>query len=209
MDLLIQLAKMAEEAVVSLKKAIHDYFAGASLEDHVNTTIEFERKADELKTLIKKTYPKYKFTYFDKGDFLYFVHKTDEILDIARDIVIMLDMNRVEGNIPEDVIRDIGELLENVMVTVRNTVRSAENLKLLAESSFSPCDKAKEEQEIRTVFYEEREVDTVSRRLGKKIYAMKHTLNPVDVIFLNKICRLLSKIADQAEDITKKIDTIL
>lgn len=136
------------------------------------------------------------------------MHKSDEILDIVRDVVIMLDMNRVD-DVPEEVKDRFLELVDSVLSTIRETVEAVEQLKVLAETDFSPIEEEKERREVFDVSMEEREVDTISRDLGKKLYSLKNSMNPVDLIFLNKIARLVSKIADQGKDITKRINSAI
>jgi predicted phosphate transport protein (TIGR00153 family) len=194
-DLLINLSRRGEAVVVLLKDAIEDYFTGKFGEGHLNRVISLERESDEIKLKLKKMYLKMKYTYFEKDDFLYIVHKADEILDLVRDIVIMLDMNRVE-DVPENIKELFAELVENVLDTIRETTEAIEQLRTLAESGFSPFEKEKEEREI-------------SRNLGKKLYSLKNSMNPIDLMFLSKVARLISKIADQGKDITKRINSIL
>ncbi|KAF2959435.1 DUF47 domain-containing protein [Thermotoga sp. 38H-to] len=207
-DLLINLSRRGESAVVLLKDAIEDYFAGKFGEGHLNRVISLERESDEIKSKLKRMYLKMKYTYFEKDDFLYIVHKADEILDLVRDIVIMLDMNRVE-DVSKNIKDLFAELVENVLDTIRETTEVIEQLRVLAESDFSPFEKEKEEREIFDVSMEEREVDAISRNLGKKLYSLKNSMNPIDLMFLSKVARLISKIADQGKDITKRINSIL
>ena len=207
-QLLIGLARRGETAVVLLKDAIQDYFAGKFGEGHLNRVIALEREADQLKAKLKRIYQKIKYSYFEKDDFLYIVHKSDEILDIVRDVVIMLDMNKVD-EIPKDVRDRFVELVDSVLNTIKETVEAVEQLRVLAETDFSPIEEEKERREVFDVSMEEREVDTISRNLGKKLYSLKNSMNPVDLIFLNKIARLISKIADQGKDITKRINSAI
>ncbi|PLV59014.1 DUF47 domain-containing protein [Thermotoga sp. KOL6] len=208
LQLLINLSRRGEAAVVLLKSAVEAYLRGEFGEGYIGRVIELERDADQLKSKLKKIYHRIKYAYFERDDFLYIVHKADEILDIVRDIIIMLDMNKVE-EIPEEVRNSFVNLVDSVLDTVRETVEAIEQLRILAETDFSPIEKEKEKREIFDVSMEEREVDTISRSIGKKLYSLKNSMNPVDLIFLNKVARLISKIADQGKDITKRINSIL
>jgi len=166
-----------------------------------------EDNADQLKLQLRDIYSKLKWTYFNKSDFLDILHNVDSIIDLTDDVVKVLTINQVDP-VPEDIKAPILELADAVRKSVEHMDITIQELKNVVESGFAPKEIEKEAKEIETVEADERSSDKLGLELGKRLFAKKNEMNPVDIMFLNNVVILLMRIEDRAKNVVERIRMI-
>ncbi len=204
LELLVKLSEIGERAVSQLRLAVEDYFNGRDISSHGKVVDGLERDADKLKFEIRNIYKRIKWGYFDKSELDALVSSIEMIVDVADDILKLLQMNQVSF-CPKDVSEGILNIAVEVERAVRELRMSAEELWKVVESGFSPSEYEKEEEMVSEVECEESSVDALGIKVGKKIFSLKEDLNPVDVMFLGRITTMLSQISDLAENAAERI----
>jgi len=207
LDLMILHGEKIEEAVRFLKPAFDKFFDGVPPLDYSEKVDKLEKEADNIKYRIREVYSKLKYTYFGKSDIFMIVHEMDKIIDTIDDILKLLLMNRVENL--DDLKELLEELTENVVLTVEEMVDALKELKLVVESDFAPKEIEKEKAEAEEVEKEETKTDVNTVTLGKYLFSKKYEINPVDLIFFMELSKLLSKIANYAENVVERISLII
>src|SRR6056297_2037287 len=207
-DLMTRHAELAKEAVNYLPDVLGKYFYEQEISEIGKKVDQLEHDADDIKVEIRKSYAELKYTYFDKVDALFILHKQDGIIDKADDIIKMLMMNQIK-NLDHLIIKDVVGLAYTVVESVSKMTHAVSNLSIVAESSFSKREIAKEKEDLMSVEQTESRSDDEAIDLGKRVYALKDKMNAVDVLFLQNIIINLAKIADRAERVAEKVRMLI
>ncbi|MEA1884088.1 MAG: DUF47 family protein [Thermotogota bacterium] len=201
-------AQLAKDACDYLPDVLGKYFYEQEISEIGKKVDQIEHDADDIKVEIRKAYAELKYTYFDKVDALFILHKQDGIIDKADDVIKMLMMNQIK-NLDHLIIKDVIALSHTVVDSVSKMTHAVSNLSIVAESSFSKREIAKEKEDLMSVEQTESQSDDESIDLGKRVYAMKDRMNAVDILFLQDIIRNLAKIADRAERVAEKVRMLI
>ncbi|MFN6992062.1 MAG: DUF47 domain-containing protein [Fervidobacterium sp.] len=207
LELLLEHSKICVEASNVMEEAIKTYFEGGNIDDFSRKIDEFEEKADQLKVRLREIYAKLKWTYFSRVDFLDILHNADSIIDLIDDVLKVLTINKVE-HIDEDVKTDILKLSRLVKESISHMNETANELQNIVESAFSPKEITESNIKAEVVENEEHSSDVIGLSIGKKLFAMKYEMNPVDIIFLNNVVVLLMRIEDRAKNVVERIKMI-
>lgn len=206
--LLYEHALVTQEAAKFLIPAMKNYFENNSVDQMCDQVDRLEDKADELKIMIRESYSKLKFVYFDRVDILTILHEEDAVIDAIDDFLKSLTLNRLEKPLNKEIRDLIFELAENSFDSVQMMTMAIGDLLTLVESSFSRSVASEEDKLASKVETNESRTDRLSLEVGKKIFSMKNTIHPVDLYFLEKLVRLLTRIADHAENVAERIRMI-
>lgn len=207
-DLMKRHAQLAEDACNYLPDVLGKYFYEQEITEIGKRVDQLEHDADDIKVEIRKAYAELKYAYFDKVDALFILHKQDGIIDKADDVIKMLMMNQIK-NLDHLIIKDVVGLAHTVVDSVSKMTHAVSNLSIVAESSFSKREIAKEKEDLMSVEQTESRSDDEAIDLGKRVYAMKDKMNAVDILFLQDVIRNLSKIADRAERVAEKVRMLI
>ncbi|MDI3523846.1 MAG: uncharacterized protein PWQ27_519 [Kosmotoga sp.] len=205
--LLKEHADLVLKASSYLPEALELYFEG----DLKKITVmskeveELERQADDIKARIRASYMKLKFVYFEKSDLMTILHKADSVIDGVDDVLKILQMNSVEGLEKTDIPKNFISLGEDSFKSVQLMHDLIKTLLDIVESSFAPKEIGKEVKEIDELENYEFDTDVRSVELGKMLYAQKNRMNPVDILYLEKLTTTISDIADSAENVAEAI----
>jgi uncharacterized protein Yka (UPF0111/DUF47 family) len=63
--------------------------------------------------------------------------------------------------------------------------------------------------EVDKISYEEWQADRMERRFARKFYGMEDKIDPITIIFLEKYCKTLSAVANNAEKTAKYLRLII
>ena len=207
-DLMRRHALLAKEACDCLPDVLGKYFYEQAITEIGQKVDQLEHDADDIKVEIRKAYAELKYTYFDKVDALFILHKQDGIIDKADDVIKMLMMNQIKS-LDHLIIKDVIALSHTVVESVTKMTQAVSNLRTVAESSFSKREITKEKEDLMSVERTESRSDDEAIALGKRVYAMKEKMNAVDVLFLQNIIITLAKIADRAESVAEKVRMLI
>ncbi|MCS7174575.1 DUF47 domain-containing protein [Pseudothermotoga sp.] len=208
LKLLYEHAKLVEQASGQILPAFRKFLSGEPVEDLAQLVDELEDKADEVKVRIREVYSKLKFVYFDKMDLLLILHDQDAVIDAVDDFLKLLTIYRFEKPLPKELTDMLLELAEKVRDAIKYMTESVHELLNLVESSFSPTFVQQEDSLTRRVEADESGTDRLSLALGKKVFSLKNVLHPVDILFIEKLTRLLTRSADHAENVAEKVRMI-
>ncbi len=208
LKLLYEHAIVTHNAAQFIIPALNSYFDNQSIDQMCTQVDILEDKADELKVMIRESYSKLKFVYFDRVDILTILHEEDAVIDAVDDFLKSLTLNKLEKPLTKDLKDLLFELAQNSFDSVHMMTMAVEDLLTLVESSFSPSIASEEDKLTAKVETDESRTDRVSLQLGKKIYSMKNSMHPVDLYFLEKLAGLLTRIADHAENVAERIRMI-
>ncbi|AMW32527.1 hypothetical protein SAMN04488510_11139 [Fervidobacterium changbaicum] len=207
LELLCEHSKLCVSAAYLMYAAVEKYFNNMPIDEQFSEVDKLEHDADQLKLQLRDIYSKLKWTYFNKSDFLDILHNVDAIIDLTDDVVKVLTINQIE-NVSEEIKSAILELADVVRKSVEHMNETVQELKTVVESGFSPKEIEKEDKSVETVESEERSSDRLGLALGKKLFAKKHEMNPVDIMFLNNLVILLMRIEDRAKNAVERIRMI-
>jgi len=169
---------------------------------------QLERNADDLKVQIRESYSKLKFVYFDRVDVLTILQQEDAVIDAIDDFAKYVMLNTLEKSLDEKLANLLFQLAREASQAIDVMFKSVEGLILVVESSFSPKSLQDEEKEALEVEDLEASTDKTSIEIGKRLFSMKNSFHPVDLFFLEKVVRLLARIADHAENVVERIRMI-
>ncbi|MCD6449289.1 MAG: DUF47 family protein [Thermotogaceae bacterium] len=203
-ELIERHAHICHEVAKDLQIAIKKYLDGQPLEEYERLVDRYEKDSDEIKTQMKKIYSNLRWSFFDKAEVRKLISDQEKMVDITDDIIKLLTMNQID-EIPQDIKDMMMELTSEVVKSVENMVKTIYGLEKVAESSFSPAEIEKEEMLMEKVEKDETLTDEIGKKLGQRIFSLKNSMNPVDVIFLGRITTMLMEVADLAENAAERI----
>lgn len=208
LKLLFEHALVTQKAAEFILPALRNYFENHPIDDMCKEVDALEDRADELKIQIRESYSKLKFVYFDRTDMLIILHEEDAVIDAVDDFLKSLTLNKLDKPLCKEIKDLIFELAENARDSVQIMVKAVGDLQNLVESSFAPSIALAEDKLATKVETNESQTDRLSLELGRKIFSMKNTIHPVDLYFLEKLVRLLTRVADHAENVAERIRMI-
>jgi len=208
LKLLYEHARLVEKAAEQILIALEKFLRDESVEDLAQLVDKLEDEADEIKIRIREVYSKLKFVYFDKVDLLLILHDQDAVIDAVDDLLKLLCIYRFDKPLPKELTDMLFELAERVQDAIKFMVESVHELLKLVESSFSQVVASEENALARKVESDESGTDRLSLALAKKVFSLKNVLHPVDIMYLEKLARLLTRAADHAENVAEKVRMI-
>ena len=171
-----------------------DYEEIHRLQDQV-TRLEYE--ADQIKHEIREHLPRRYFIPVSREDLEGFLHCQDDIADFAQDFAVILLIRNTK--IHPELQPGFRELLEQVLKVVNSLVDAAEEMQTLARTSFEGAEAKKVLEQVSVLGEQEWMADRIQRRVSQHIYRLEKELDPVTIIFYEKMLHCLSKIANAAE----------
>jgi len=172
-----------------------DYEQVHRLQDRVS---KLEYEADLVKHEIREQLPRRYFLPVERADLDAFLHCQDGVADSVEDfaVVLILRNTRIHPKLVDefkafvDQIVEVGDIL----------LAAAQEMQNLAEASFGGAEAKAVLQRISGLGEEEWKADRMQRKLSRHIYALEHELDPVTILFYEKMLEALSGIANAAEN---------
>ena len=168
---------------------------------------KLERQADELKRELRLTLPKGLFMAISRGDLIELVNRQDKIANTAKDI-----SGRILGRelqIPSEISEDFITYLQRCLDAVQQAKKAINELDELLETGF----KGREVDIVTKMIVElesiEDDTDSLQIKLRRKLLAIEHHHNPVDIVFLYQILEWVGQLADHSELIGTQLELIL
>ena len=188
------------DKVVESVVPLNDFFEALFQEDYSKVekiqqqVIQAEKEADSIKNEVRNHLPRNIFMPINRRDLLEMLDMQDSIADVAQDIVILLNIRRM--NLTK-------ELSQNVI----NFVKKSQDVCYLAraltqefgdviESGFGRHEIKKLLGMIDNVSIAETEADNLEDALVHRLYEVEEKMNSVDAVFWYKIFELIGDIAD-------------
>ncbi len=127
-----------------------------------------------------------------------FLSCQDKIADSAEDfaIILLIRKTKLHPSLKDDFIAFVDQVVK-VSTTL---LEGALELHNLAETSFEGAEANAVLEHIRGLGEEEWRADRMQRTLSKKIYSLEEEIDPLTIVFYDKMLHMLSRIANEAEN---------
>ncbi len=165
------------------------------LQDAV-TKLEYE--ADLVKHEIRDHLPRRYFLPVSRADLERYLHCQDEIADAAQDFAVVLLIRNTK--IHPDLVQEFSDFVDQVMLVSETLMSAGTELEALVETSFGGAEAESVLKSIQGLGEGEWKADRMQRKISQHIYRLEKELDPVTIIFYEKMLRTLSEIANAAEN---------
>ncbi len=197
---LVQHTKKVHECVKLVRPLFdacvrEDYAEVHRLQDQVSK-IEYE--ADLIKNEIREHLPRRYFLPVDRGDLNRFLHNQDEIADQAQDFAVILLIRKTR--IHPALVPEFNAFIEQILAVSDMLMAAAEDMDELVEASFGGAEAQAVLRKVAGLNEGEWKADRLQRKLSQHIYEIERELDPVTIIFYEKMLHALSGIANSAEN---------
>ena len=188
------------DKVVESVIPLNDFFEAlfqqdySKLEKIQQQVIQAENEADSIKNEVRNHLPRNIFMPINRRDLLEMLDMQDSIADVAQDIVILLNIRRMNltKELGQDVIHFVKKS-QDVCYLARGLTQEFGDV---IESGFGQHEIKKLLEMIDNVSIAETEADNLEEALFQRLYEVEEKMNSVDVIFWYKIFELIGDIAD-------------
>lgn len=157
-----------------------------------------EYEADQVKHAIREQLPRQYMMPVDRADLERYLHSIDDVADYAQDFAVVLLIRKTR--IHPDLVSEFLEFVDQIISVSELLMAAAEELGTLAEASFKGAEAKLVLDRVGGLGEEEWKADRLQRRVSQHIYELEGQLDPVTIIFYEKMMRSLSGIANAAEN---------
>ncbi len=194
------------ELILPLMEALvaEDYEKIHQLQDQVS---KLEYEADRIKHSIREHLTRRFFLPVDRADLENFLRTQDKIADSVEDFAVILLIRNTK--IHHELQQSFITFGDQIALVSRMLVSATEQLQNLAEVSFSGAEAQEVMDAIKTLGEEEWKADRLARSLSQDIYKLEDTLDPITIIFYEKMLLSLGNIANQAENTGDLLRTMI
>ena len=165
------------------------------LQDEVS---RLEYEADVLKHEIREHLPSQYLMPVEKGDLDRFLHSQDNLADLAQDFAVVLLLRRTR--IHPELVQEFREFVEQVLKVVGQLMTAAEDIQNLVEASFKGAQARLILDRVSGLNTEEWNADRMQRKIAQHIYQLEKQLDPITIVFYEKMLQALSGIANSSEN---------
>jgi uncharacterized protein len=206
---LVEHAKKVHECVEMLKPLMEalvneDYDEIRKIQDKIS---RLEYEADTIKHNVREHLPRRYFMPVDRVDLEGFISCQDNIADKTEDFAVILTLRRTK--LHPDVMDKFFDLLDQIFQVTGTLLGAAVELNNLAEVSFSGSEAKHVLDILQGLNEEEWKADRLARSLSKDVYRLEKQLDPITIIFYEKMILALGSIANEAENAGDKLRTMI
>ncbi len=172
---------------------------------HKVSKLEYE--ADRLKHAIRIQLPRRYFLPVERIELDNFLNRQDKIADYVEDFAIILTIRktRVHPALQDE----FRKLVTQVLQVTATLLTAAVELENLAEVSFGGAEARRVLEFLEGIGEEEWKADRIARQLSKDIYSLENELDPITIMFYEKMLLALSAIANEAENAGDMLRTMI
>jgi predicted phosphate transport protein (TIGR00153 family) len=203
----MELCHEAMQALVALTEAAEgDDWEAA--EERANAISGLEHEADNLKHKIRRGLSKQNLMLpVYREDLLNLVQAQDNIANYAKKTARLLVWRRMKFPVPlADTFRD---LVNRTLAATKKARKSVRELDELFETSFRGAEAERVESIIDKLDEIETETDQLERTARQTLLELENQLPPVEVMFLYQAIGLVGEIADMAERVGRRLESML
>jgi len=186
--------------ILNFKKGAKNYINGNSSEfdQNLRTINILEIDADTIKRRIENDFYLHSLMPNYSSDILNLIKSVDDILDMSRDVLNQFDVET--PHMPESIKKDYLEL-------VTLAAKSAENAIPAARIVFTTPDEEKDK--IQKVLFYNREADTLSNSIKRKIFQEFESLRLSEKIHLRYFALHIEQVSDAAKDVAHQLSSLV
>jgi len=177
------------------------------IEELHNLMSRTEHEADQIKTALRDRISKMYFLSVGRLELSLFLAYQDDVADAAQDYAVVLLLRKTK--IPEELKADFTAFVEQVISVSEHLLTVAEKLSTLAEAAFRGQEAEEVLKTIEKIGEEEWQADRLERKFARRFYGMEDRLDLVTILFLEKYCKTLSAVANNAEKTAKYLRLII
>lgn len=166
-----------------------------------------EHEADEIKTELRDKLAKVYFLSVGQNELSRFLAYQDDIADAAEDFAVVLLLRKTK--IPEELKTDFIAFVEQVISVSEQLMDLESELSTLAEAAFTGEEAENVLKGIEKIGEEEWKADRLERKFARSFYDMEDKLDPITIMFLDKYCKTLSAVSNNAEKTAKYLRLII
>lgn len=185
------------EVIRPLMEALvnEDYDEIHKLQDRVS---RLEYEADTIKHNVRDHLPRRYFMPVDRVDLEKFISSQDNIADKAQDFAIILTLRKTK--LHPAIMDKFFDFVDQIFQVTGTLLTAAVELDNLAEASFGGAEAKVVLNLIKGLGEEEWKADRMARSLSKDVYSLEKELDPITIIFYEKMILTLGAIANEAEN---------
>jgi predicted phosphate transport protein (TIGR00153 family) len=185
------------EVIRPLMEALvnEDYDEIRRLQDRVS---KLEYEADTIKHSVRDNLPRRYFLPVDRVDLERFISSQDNIADKAQDFAVILTLRKTK--LHPSVMDKFFGFVDQIFQVTATLLNAAVELNNLAEASFSGAEAKVVLNLLKGLGEEEWKADRMARSLSKDVYSLEKVLDPITIMFYEKMIITLGAIANEAEN---------
>jgi predicted phosphate transport protein (TIGR00153 family) len=177
------------------------------IEELHNVMSKTEHEADEIKTELRDKLAKLYFLSVGQQELSRFLAYQDDIADAAEDYAVVLLLRKTK--IPRELKTDFVAFVEQVISVSELLMNLESEISTLAEAAFTGEEAENVLKGIKKIGEEEWKADRLERKFARHFYSMEDKLDPITIMFLDKYCKRLSAISNNAEKTAKYMRLII
>jgi uncharacterized protein len=170
------------------------------LQDEVS---RLEYAADLVKQEVREQLPRRYFLPVERSDLDRFLHSQDNIADGVQDFAVILFIRRT--SIHPDLVAEFRAFVDQVIETVAVLMQAAEEMGNLVEASFGGAEAEIVLKRVSGLNEAEWKADRMQRAVSQHIYQIEKELDPITILFYEKMLGALSGIANAAENTGERL----
>jgi uncharacterized protein len=159
---------------------------------------KLEYEADLVKHEIRDNLPRRYFLPVSRADLDRYLHCQDNIADAAQDFAVVLLLRNTK--VHPELVQEFFDFVDQVVLVSETLMGAAAEMEALAETSFGGAEADSVLKKIAGLGEGEWKADRMQRKLSQHIYRLEKDLDPITIIFYEKMLRELSAIANAAEN---------
>jgi predicted phosphate transport protein (TIGR00153 family) len=166
-----------------------------------------EHEADQIKTELRDRIAKMYFLSVGRLELSRFLAYQDDVADAAEDFAVVLLLRKTK--IPDELKADFMTFVEQVISVSEQLMGVAEELSTLAGTAFSGQEAEDVLKSVERIGEEEWKADRLERKFARHLYDIEEKIDPVTILFLDKYCKTLSEVSNNAEKTAKYLRLII
>ena len=177
------------------------------IEELHNVMSRTEHEADQIKTQLRDAISNLHFLSVGRHELSEFLAYQDDVADAAEDFAVVLLLRKTK--IPSELREDFMAYVEQVISVSEQLLELSEGLSTLAEAAFGGQEAQDMLAAIEKISAEEWKADRLEREFARHFYSMEDTLDPITIMFLDKYCKILGAVANNAERTAKYLRLVI
>jgi len=166
-----------------------------------------EHEADQIKTVLRDRIAKMYFLSVGRLELSRFLAYQDDVADAAEDFAVVLLLRKTK--IPDELKADFMTFVEQVISVSEQLMGVAEELSTLAGTAFSGQEAENVLKSVERIGEEEWKADRLERKFARHLYDIEEKIDPITILFLDKYCKTLSEVSNNAEKTAKYLRLII
>jgi len=202
-------AKKVHECV-ELIRPLADALLGEDyekIEELHNLMSKTEHEADQIKTELRDKITKMYFLSVGQLELSQFLAYQDDVADAAEDFAVVLLLRKTK--VPDELKADFLAFVGQVISVSEQLMNLTDKLSVLAEAAFSGKEAQDMLKAIERIGEEEWKADRVERKFARHLYSIEDKIAPITIFFLDKYCKTLGRISNNAEKSAKYLRLII